>query len=218
MLTVPSVLCRCWLVGRKGIRPVKNWVVGCWWVVIWLEWGADLHMIQLMPLPLTVSCFSKIQIGFSFLVLAHPGSPRQKAMRACVCLQYPLCLLSNTGRCNLPKLFLILMYQKCTSVCMVKCYRTILLAVCRHTGVHGARDVWGEIQWECWRLCIRHVYAGDGYERVSVQRMHQYSTDLSSCQLCMYFDLTANILIKLVFRSIYWSVIMVARLCTVWLF
>jgi len=27
---VPSVLWRCWLGGRKGIRPVKNWVVGCW--------------------------------------------------------------------------------------------------------------------------------------------------------------------------------------------
>jgi len=34
-----------------------------------------LHMAQLMPLPLTVSCFSKIQIGFTFLVLAHLGSP-----------------------------------------------------------------------------------------------------------------------------------------------
>jgi len=32
-------------------------------MVIW-ERGADLHMAQLMPLPLTVSCFSKIQIGF----------------------------------------------------------------------------------------------------------------------------------------------------------
>jgi len=35
-------------------------------VVICLERGADLHMAQLMPLPLTVSCFSKIQIGFTF--------------------------------------------------------------------------------------------------------------------------------------------------------
>jgi len=34
-------------------------------VVICLERGADLHMVQLMPLPLTASCFSKIQIGFS---------------------------------------------------------------------------------------------------------------------------------------------------------
>jgi len=44
-------------------------------VVVYLELGADLHMVQLTPLPLTVSCFSKIQIGFSFLVPAHPGSP-----------------------------------------------------------------------------------------------------------------------------------------------
>ena len=42
-----------------------------------LERGADLHMAQLMPLPLTVSCFSKIQIGFTFLALAHPGSPEK---------------------------------------------------------------------------------------------------------------------------------------------
>ena len=47
-------------------------------MVICLERGADLHMAQLMPLPLTVSRFSKIQIGFTFLVLAHPGSPGQK--------------------------------------------------------------------------------------------------------------------------------------------
>ena len=33
-----------------------------------------------------VSCFSKIQIGFTFLVLAHPGSPRQRALNGCVCL------------------------------------------------------------------------------------------------------------------------------------
>ena len=54
-------------------------------MVIWLEQGADLHLAQLMPLLLTVSCFSKIQIGFTFLVLAHPGSPRKRAVkRTCV--------------------------------------------------------------------------------------------------------------------------------------
>jgi len=56
-------------------------------VVICLERGADLHMAQLMPLPLTVSCFSKIQIGIAFLVPAHPGSPGQRAVkrvRVCV--------------------------------------------------------------------------------------------------------------------------------------
>ena len=54
-------------------------------MVICLERGADLHMVQLMPLPLTVSCSSKIQIGFTFLVPAHPGSPGQRAVkRVCV--------------------------------------------------------------------------------------------------------------------------------------
>jgi len=51
---------------------------------------ADLHMAKLMPLPLTVSCFSKIQIGFTFLVLDHLGSPGKRAVkRVCVC--YEIC-------------------------------------------------------------------------------------------------------------------------------
>ena len=54
-------------------------------MVICLERGADLHMAQMMPLPLTVSCFSKIQTGCTFLVPAHPGSPGQRAVkRVCV--------------------------------------------------------------------------------------------------------------------------------------
>ena len=56
-------------------------------MVICLERGADLHMAQLMPLPLTVSCFSKIQIDFTFLVTAHLGSPGLRAVkRVCVCV------------------------------------------------------------------------------------------------------------------------------------
>ena len=50
-------------------------------MVIWLELGADLHIAQLMPLPLTVSCFRKIQTGHTFLVLAHPGSPGKRAVK-----------------------------------------------------------------------------------------------------------------------------------------
>ena len=62
-------------------------------MVICLEQGAHLHMAQLMPLPLTVSCFSKIQIGFTFLVPAHPGSPGKGAVkRVCV----PVHLLAYT--------------------------------------------------------------------------------------------------------------------------
>ena len=66
-------------------------------MVICLERGADLHMAQLMPLPLTVSCFSKIQIGFALLVPAHLGSPGQKAVkRVCVCVCVCACVLSCT--------------------------------------------------------------------------------------------------------------------------
>jgi len=53
-------------------------------VVICLEQCADLHMAQLTPLPLTVSFFTIIQIGFTFLVPAHLGSPRQRAVCVCV--------------------------------------------------------------------------------------------------------------------------------------
>jgi len=46
-----------------------------------------------MPLPLTVSFFCKIQIGFTFLVLAHPGSPRKKAVKRVYVCMYNLFLL-----------------------------------------------------------------------------------------------------------------------------
>jgi len=86
--------------GRKGIQPVKLE----WWgsgMVICLEQGADLHMAQLMPLPLIVSCFSKIQIGFTFLVPAHLGSPRQRAVKwVCVALHRCGCNLSHKRFCT----------------------------------------------------------------------------------------------------------------------
>ena len=56
-------------------------------MVVCLERGADLHMAQLRPLPLTVSCFSEVQIGFTLLVPAHLGSPGKRAVkRVCVCV------------------------------------------------------------------------------------------------------------------------------------
>jgi len=74
------------LVGRQeghlACKKLEWWGTG---MVICLERDADLHMSQLMPLPLTVSCFCKIQIGFTFLVPAHLGSPGQRAVkRVCV--------------------------------------------------------------------------------------------------------------------------------------
>jgi len=73
------------LVGRQEGHPAckkPSSEVLAW---LCLERGADLHMAQLMPLPLTISCSSKIQIGFTFLVPTHLGSPGQRAVkRVCV--------------------------------------------------------------------------------------------------------------------------------------
>jgi len=65
------------LVGRQEAHPACKKLSGgvLAWLSVWS--GADLHIVQLMPLPLTVSCFCKIQIGFTFLVPAHPGIPEK---------------------------------------------------------------------------------------------------------------------------------------------
>ena len=74
-------------------------------MVICLQRGADLHMTQLMPLPLTVSCFSKIETGFAFLVPAHLGSPGKGPLNGCVrvCViesNELLCLTWSTPRAD----------------------------------------------------------------------------------------------------------------------
>ena len=86
---LPSVLWRCWLGGRKGVRPVKNCAVECWrgylsGVRCRLAYGPDDAT--------ATPCFSEIQIGFTFLLLAHLGSPWQRAINVggmgvfvCVC-------------------------------------------------------------------------------------------------------------------------------------
>ena len=69
-------------------------------MVIWLERGADLHTAQLMPLPLTDSWFSKIQIGFTFLVPDDLGSPGQRAVKwvcVCVCNRNTLVIATSLG-------------------------------------------------------------------------------------------------------------------------
>ena len=85
-------------------------------MVIFLELGADLYMAQSMPLPLTVSCFSKIQIGFAFLVPAHPGSPGKRAVkRVCVCV----CVITE----SLANYYL---FCKCCSRCRFQPYECII--------------------------------------------------------------------------------------------
>ena len=70
--------------GHPACKKPEWWGTG---MVICLERDADLYMVQLMPLPLTVSCFSKIQIGFTFLAPVHPCSPGKRAVKwVCVFL------------------------------------------------------------------------------------------------------------------------------------
>ena len=89
-----SVLWCCWLGVREGIRPVKTewWVAG---MVICLERGADLHVTQLMPLLLTVSCFSEIQIGLPFWYRLTPGGPGKRAVKH---VYFTLCRLWRCWR------------------------------------------------------------------------------------------------------------------------
>ena len=92
------------LVGRQEGHPACKKLE--WWgagMPICLERSTDLHVAQLMPLPLTVSCFSKIHIGFTFLVPAHPGSPGQRAIKwACVCVCVCVLVYGLFGSVNRP--------------------------------------------------------------------------------------------------------------------
>jgi len=99
------------LVGwQEGLPACKKQ----WWsagVVVCLKQGADLHTAQLMPLPLAVTCFSKIQIGFSFLVPAHLGSPRKRAVKsACARACVRVCVI-------------FMLYKRC----FIDCYTTCIV-------------------------------------------------------------------------------------------
>jgi len=94
------------LVGRQEGHPACKKLE--WWgagMVICPTRDADLHMAQLMPLPLTVSCFSKIQIGFTFMVPADPGSLGKKGpLNGCVCVSQKktrrYTLVRNFAKCS----------------------------------------------------------------------------------------------------------------------
>ena len=72
------------LVGRQEGHPACKKLSGE--VLAWLERGADLHMAQLMPLPLTVSCFSKIQIGLPFWYRLTWVVPEKGPLNGCACI------------------------------------------------------------------------------------------------------------------------------------
>ena len=80
----PSVLWRCWLGGKKGIWPVKTE----WWdagMVICLWRGVDLHMAQLMPLPLTISCACKSRLVLPFWYGLTRVIPDKRPLNSCCC-------------------------------------------------------------------------------------------------------------------------------------
>jgi len=89
----------CWY-SKAVQKGVFIWCIcfQCWGagMVICLEQGADLHVAQLIPLPLTVSCFSKIQFGFTFLVLAHLASPGKGPLNAFVSVLMEKCRWSRS--------------------------------------------------------------------------------------------------------------------------
>ena len=85
---LPSVLWRCWLGSRKGIRPVKTG----WWgagMVVCLEWGADLviwpswcygHLLSL------VSVKSRLVLPFWYQLTRVVPEKAVKRVCVCVCL------------------------------------------------------------------------------------------------------------------------------------
>ena len=99
------------LVGRQEGHPACKKLSGglLAWLSVWSEVQTCIYA-QLMPLPLAVSCFSKIQIGFTFLVPAHPGSPGKGPLNGCVCV------------------------CACVSACVRACVRVcVCVCVCRNS-------------------------------------------------------------------------------------
>ena len=60
-------------------------------MVICLERGADLHTVQRIPLPLTVSCISKIQTGLPFWYRITRVVPDKEPLNGCVCVCVCVC-------------------------------------------------------------------------------------------------------------------------------
>ena len=102
-------------------------------MVICLEQCADLHMAQLMPLPLTVSCFTKIQIGFAFLVPAHPDSPKNGPLNGCVCKYYLVFV-------NVCCVICLSCFFSCV-VCVLNCYILCKVNYIGNKNCHALRCV-----------------------------------------------------------------------------
>ena len=71
-----------WQEGHPACKKLSGGLLA--WLSVWSLVQTCIWPARLMPLPLTVSCFNKIQIGFTFLVLADPCSPEKGPLNGCV--------------------------------------------------------------------------------------------------------------------------------------
>ena len=133
------MFCHCyWLVSES----TEWWGAG---MVICLEQGADLHMAQLMPLPLTVSCFSKIYIGFTFVVVAYPRSPGKGPLNGCVCVWLVSWTTSWLSRQFVCCFWALCYFSLWTFVCLqVSCF-SVYIPWCSHQQLYSY-DTCG---WNC---------------------------------------------------------------------
>ena len=135
-------------------------------MVICVERGADLHMAQLMPLPLTVSCSSKIQIGFTFLVPAHPGSPGKRAVkRVCARCVGPTLFLSlsfhNLYQFFCPvKLHYLLFLAYYNGACHVFGHHMLLLVSCYRTVITALEDTTRKFRFHTSLVVLRRLWYG----------------------------------------------------------
>ena len=105
-------------------------------------------MAQLMPLPLTVSCFSKIQIGFAFLVPADPGSPGKRAIRrVCVCV----CVLSTLTA--LLRFRYLLLRSRYTIFCHARS-SFVITCTCMSTDWKASTS---ECSFDCWVFRFQYL-------------------------------------------------------------
>ena len=100
-LVIPSVLWRCWLGGRKDIRPVKNWVVGVAWLSVWSE-------VQTCIWPSWCRCHSLSLVSVkSILVLPFWYRltwvvPEKGPLNGCVCVCIYVCVVLTSESWPLP--------------------------------------------------------------------------------------------------------------------
>ena len=189
------MLWRCWLGGRKGIRPVETerWGAG---VVICLEGGADLHMAQLMPLPLTVSCFSKIQFGFTSLVPAYPGSPGKRADKwVCVCVLYHAVHMSSEEYITMECPYV---HHSCTCTVlkqqwqaqrMIFMYSANGPLICSHqakTGCFSNPLSWVPNRRACRQLAISHKDKAMLHKLVNIWRYRNYYYYYYTCLMASF--------------------------------